>query len=89
VPADGAVNDPLNAPPLTVFTVAAVVQGPDVDVLYWRRTGEPLGTAEPLLATVPEKGTPLCPADRGVVIELRVGVVVNTLPVPELTTTVC
>jgi hypothetical protein len=39
------VKVPLKAPLLSVFTVAIVVQGPDIEVLYWRTTGAPLGTA--------------------------------------------
>ena len=50
---------PLKAPLLPVFTVAKVVQGPDIKGLYWRRTGMSLGIAKPLLATVPEKVTPV------------------------------
>jgi hypothetical protein len=69
------VKVPLKPPPLTVLTVAAIVQGPVIDVLYWRTTGAPLGTAV-LADTDPEKATLVWPPDRGVVIGLRVVVVV-------------
>ena len=58
MPEEGAVNVPLKAPvPLAVLTVAAVVQGPEVEVLYCKTTGSPLGTAAPEEETDPEKAT--------------------------------
>jgi hypothetical protein len=71
----GAVNVPLNAPvPPVVVAVAAVVQGPDGEVLYLRLTVAPLGTLVDAV-TKPEKATLVVPACKGVEIAFNVVVV--------------
>jgi hypothetical protein len=69
------VKVPLNEPdPPEVTAFPMVVQGPEVEVLYWRATFALLGTAT-VADTEPENATKVWPALRGVRIALSVVVV--------------